>query len=100
MLLDPAQGPLDLRMGRFNILALAIITGPKLAEHAARLQSDLAALPVSRHATLIQSVSPLRDSGIVVRMAGTSVEPVVRAMRRNLSFLADVLGDDPWARKW
>jgi urease accessory protein len=100
MLLDPAHGPLDLRMGRFNILAVAVISGPKLAGYAKNLLSEINASPLNRHPALVESASPLRDSGIILRMAGMSVEQVIRTMRKYLSFLPTMLGDDPWIRKW
>ena len=42
----------------------------------------------------------LGDDGCVVRLAGTSVEDVGRAMRAHLQFVPALLGDNPWARKW
>jgi hypothetical protein len=57
------------------------------------------AQPVARRGTLASSASPLRD-GAVLRVAGETTESVGRALHRHLIGLADVLGDDPWSRKW
>jgi len=48
---------------------------------------------------LIASVSPV-PAGAVLRVAGEDVENVGRELHRHLKFLAEPLGDDPWARKW
>ena len=100
VLLDPAHGELAGRMGRFNSLALVIVSGPQLAPHAAAIASQVEALPLAKRADVIQSVSPLRDSGVVLRVAGETVERVGEALRQHLSFLKQLLGDDPWTGKW
>jgi len=101
LLLDQSHGPLGgaNRMGRFNCLALLVLTGPMVAESAARMLAEVEALPITRGAELIVSASPIRQ-GAVVRIAGEHGEQVSREVRRQLAFVADLLGDDPWARKW
>jgi urease accessory protein len=101
LLLDQTHGPLDgpSRMGRFNCLAFLVLTGPLVAGAATRMLADVEALPVIRRAELIVSASPLRH-GAVLRLAGVSGEEVSREVRRRLAFVGDLLGDDPWARKW
>ena len=101
LLLDQAHGPLEgsSRMGRFNCLALLVMTGPMVAGAAARMLAEVETLPVTRRAELIVSASPIRQ-GVMFRVAGESSEGVGREVRRLLAFVADLLGDDPWARKW
>jgi urease accessory protein len=101
LLLDQAHGPLDgpNRMGRFNCLALLVLTGPMLAAEAARMLAEVEAFPVTRRAELIISASPIRQ-GAVLRVASENNEEVGREVRRRLAFVAELLGDDPWARKW
>ena len=101
LLLDPADGPLAAphRMGRFNCLALLLFVGEPLREAGARLLADVAAQPVTRGAPLVASASPVRG-GALLRLAGERVEDVAREVRRHLSGLTDLLGDDPWTRKW
>ena len=101
VLLDPADGALDgaHRMGRFNCLALLLLLGPAARAAAARLLSLGAAQPVARRASLVMSVSPLRD-GALMRLAGEQAEDVGREIHRHLAFLTELLGDDPLARKW
>jgi urease accessory protein len=101
LLLDQAHGPLEgaSRMGRFNCLALLVVTGPMVAVAAGRMLAEVEALPVTRKAELIVGASPIRQ-GALFRIAGESSEEVGREVRRRLAFAADLLGDDPWARKW
>ena len=101
LLLDQAHGPLDgaNRMGRFNCLAFLVMTGPMVADAAARMLAEVETLPVTRRAELIVSASPIRQ-GAVLRIAGESGEEVGREVRRRAAFAAELLGDDPWARKW
>ncbi len=101
VLLDPAHGPLDgaHRLGRFNCLALVLVIGDPVREAATRLLEDIAPRPVTRRASLVFSASPIRD-GALLRIAGESVEDVGREIHRHLASLSEMLGDDPWARKW
>jgi len=101
LMLDSAYGAMSVgdRMGRFNCVALVVLLGPQLSTAAKRVLDEVAAHPVKRRETLVISASPLRD-GALLRVAGESVEEVGRELRRQLAFLSDMLGDDPWARKW
>ena len=87
------------RAGRFNCFAMLLLIGQPLREAAASLVNEISSRPVERSATLICSASAVQD-GAVLRVAGEDVESVSREIKRQLSFLADFLGDDPWARKW
>ena len=101
LLLDPAQGPLRgaHRMGRFNCLALVVILGEALASRSANLLAEVAGRPVTARAALLVSASPLRH-GVLLRIAGQSVEDVGLEVRRCLGFVPGLLHDDPWSRKW
>ncbi|MEI6075930.1 MAG: urease accessory protein UreD [Verrucomicrobiota bacterium] len=85
--------------GRFNCFALLLLAGEPLKNAAADLLAEVAALPVQRAAPLICSASPIRQ-GAVLRVAGETTEAVGRELHRRLKFASDILGDDPWARKW
>ena len=88
------------RMGRFEVLLTAVLTGPLVAESAALILKHIRLCPIIKHADLIVSASALRDGGTLLRMAGLSVEQVGRVLRNDLAFLLPLLGDDPWSRKW
>lgn len=88
------------RMGRFDVLLTAIVTGPIVAEAARDLVDGMSRVPITRGLDLVASATMLRDGGALLRMAGTSVEEIGRTLRRSLSFLSPLLGDDLWNRKW
>ena len=101
LLLDQVHGPLESpsRMGRFNCLALIVVAGPKVADAAARILAEVETLPVTRRAQLILSASPMRQ-GAVLRVAGETARKWAAKFGNALAFAAELLGDDPWARKW
>lgn len=100
-MLDPSDGPLDNahRLGRFNCLAVIVVIGSPLVEKAARLLAGVSAQPVTRHAPLIATASPIRD-GVLLRLAGERVEDVGREIHQRLGFVSEFLEDEPWARRW
>jgi urease accessory protein len=87
------------RMGRFNCFATLLLVGPAVRDFATQLLEQINKEPVTRSATLIASASPVAG-GAVLRIAGEDVEAVGRELHRHLAFLSDLLGDDPWVRKW
>lgn len=100
MALRAADGNLRERLGRFNVLAVAVLAGASLAAAASALVSIAAAWPVLKRSDQLVAATVLGDCGCVVRFAGTSVERVGRTIREFLGFLPALLGDDPWTRKW
>jgi urease accessory protein len=98
--LRAADGNLGTRLGRFNVLAVAVLAGTTLAAAASALVATVSVTPLPRRADQLVAATPLRDCGCVVRFAGTSVERVGRMIREFLGFLPALLGDDPWIRKW
>ncbi len=88
------------RMGRFDVILTAVISGPLVARAADGLVRALAAATVSSRADLVMSAVTLRDGGALVRMAGTDVERLGWALREHLAFLSPLVGDDLWSRKW
>ncbi|MBC8094307.1 MAG: urease accessory protein UreD [Akkermansiaceae bacterium] len=101
LLLDPDDGALTeaQRLGRFNCLAMLLMIGAPLHAVGEAIIKNVSHQPVGKREALICTASPVRD-GTVVRLAGESVEAVGRELHRLLTFAADILGDDPWARKW
>jgi urease accessory protein len=112
--LSADDGDLSARMGRFEVLAIAVLiaagdgigASAGAAERSARLRdatanivSRINSLPVARRADRLLAATPLED-GCVVRIAGMSVEQVGRTLRDLLAFVPALLGDDPWTRKW
>ena len=100
IVLEPCLDAIVARMGRFDVLTTAIISGPLVAGAAADLVRRLSEAPVARGADLVVSAALLRDGGALLRMAGTSVEQVAHTLRGHLAFLSPLVGDDLWSRKW
>ncbi len=100
-LLEAADGALDgrFRGGRFNCFATVVLVGPDLTGHAKGILEWVATQPVTPRSGLVFAASPLSE-GVVLRLAGVSVEEVGRAIHARLGFVRDLLKDDPWARKW
>ena len=88
------------RMGRFDAFLTAIVMGPLVSHGAEKVRDWIAGQAIARDADLMLSASTLNDGGVLLRMAGTSVEQVGRTIRNSLDFLPALLGDDPWSRKW
>jgi urease accessory protein len=101
VLLDAAHGPIDtkFRTGGFHCFAALVIAGEPLAPLAAQVLTTVNAEPLAKTSVPLGSASPLRG-GIVLRAAGDGPESVARYLRRHLAGIEELLGDDPWARKW
>jgi urease accessory protein len=87
------------RLGRFNCLALLLLLGEPMRQAAADLLAEVSKRPVSRRGALVCSASPVAG-GALLRVAGEQVEDVGRELHRHLGFGCELLGEDPWARKW
>jgi urease accessory protein len=88
------------RMGRFDVWANCIVTGPHVADAAAAIVERVSHLPVRARAEMIESACALAGGGALLRIAGTNVEQVGKHLKTQLHFLRPFLGDDPWTRKW
>jgi len=86
------------RLGRWNCIATVLLAGTPLEEGAQSIQLDVASRAVGKQDALIVSASATED-GVLVRIAGESVEAVGREVQRLLYFVKEILGDDPWARR-
>jgi len=98
--LRAADGGLRTRLGRFDVLALALLLGAQLRSTAADIVAEVGRMPVRRRDDLLAAASPVGDGGCLLRLAGRSVEQVGRAIRQYLAVIPSLLEDDPWARKW
>jgi urease accessory protein len=92
------DGNLAARMGRFEVIAIAVLVN---VDAAAEIVGRLAGQRVERNAQQLLAATTLSDArSCVIRIAGVSVEQVGRTLRGLLSFVPALLGDDPWSRKW
>jgi urease accessory protein len=97
MRLDPEDGDVAQRLGRFNCVASAVAVGPAVRAAAIRLAGVFAEAPVPRRADVLLSASPLEDDGVLLRVAGLSAQQVGAVLKQHLNFIPSLLGDDPWA---
>lgn len=88
------------RMERFDVLLTAVITGPLVARAADEIVNRMSQAPIVRGADLVVSAATLRDSGTLLRIAGSSAEQVGQVLRTDLACLSHLTGDDFWSRKW
>jgi urease accessory protein len=100
LVLEPNIDGVAERMGRFNVLLTAVMTGPLVVAATADIVRRVSQSPIAPGANLIVSAARLRDGGALLRMAGSSVEQMGRALRADLGFLSPLIGDDLWNRKW
>ena len=98
--LDSTDGDLADRMGRFDVLATVLIVGTPVATAADAILADVHLEPLVRRAEVLTAAARVSNQGIVLRLAGASVEQIGRIIRRHLAFVPALLGDDPWSRKW
>lgn len=98
--LRASDGELGTRLGRYDVLAVAVVIGQLLQGDVERIVARVRDEPVRRHADRVISVAPVTDAGCVLRVAGRSVEDVDRTLKDLLYFVPRLLGDSPWARKW
>lgn len=88
------------RMGRFESLLTAVVSGPLVSAAVDEILGRTSQQPISGRADLVVSAARLRDGGLLLRAASTSVEQLGRALRELLAFLSPLVGDDLWSRKW
>ena len=98
--LRASDGDLAGRLGRFDVLAVAVVVGRALHGEAAGLLAAASRYPVARRADQLIMSSSVGEDGCILRVAGTSGEHVGRTLRELLRFIPARLGDDPWRRKW
>ncbi len=95
--LDPADGPIAARMGRFDAVLSLVALGPRLGGiRDAMLAPELA----SGCGSALVAASPLGHDGAILRVFAERFEAASYALRSSFVELARLLGDDPIARKW
>jgi urease accessory protein len=98
--LRASDGDLTTRLGRFDVLAVAVVAGRALRREVEQLLQAASRYPVGRRADQLVAASSIGENGCILRLAGTSGEHVGRTLRELLRFIPARLGDDPWRRKW
>jgi urease accessory protein len=100
LFLDRADGSIGARLGGFDVCLTAVVTGPMMTAAAASLVREISAAGIGGPRDVMMAAWSLQDGGALLRINGASVEQVGAALRERLSFLGELLGDDPFSRKW
>lgn len=98
--LDAAHGNIAARMGRFNSLASVILIGPKLAACIDALRGEIESAELQPNLATLVAASTVGNDGLLLRLAGVDVETLGARLRKILSGVCELIGDDPWARRW
>jgi urease accessory protein len=87
------------RLGRYQALAVAALVGPAFTGGASALLDKLGNARAEVLAPVVATVSSL-PGGVLLRAAATSAEHLTRFVRESLSFVAELLGGDPFRHRW
>jgi urease accessory protein len=98
LLLDPSQGDLAERMGRFDAIATLVLAGPHTASARARIVAEIAETRVARGDRLVESASQRGDT-LLLRIAAVDVAAMQARVRDRLRETLALLSIDPFARK-
>jgi urease accessory protein len=99
--LDPAIGSIAQRLGRFDVVLSVLAIGPRFASvRRTMLESFEAFGAPTRGGSVIAAASPVGHDGAIARVAADRFEKASHALRPSFGALADVLGDNPFVRKW
>jgi urease accessory protein len=89
------------RMGRFDSYAVLLVVGPKVRALVDAVEQDVASGHAHHgHSSTLIATARLGTHGRVVRVLGPDAQTVQNVLRPWVARLADVIGADPWARKW
>lgn len=97
--LDPEDGAIARRLGRFEAIGTVVLCGPRVSAIALAQLTELSRAPVRRDDAVIIGGSPLAD-GAMFRVAGERIEAVVATTRAMLHAACRAVGEDPWSRKF
>ncbi len=98
-LLNAHARALPSRLGRFDVIAMAAMSGPLLKDGIAQLLEETSHRATPKQAALIVSAAPMGKDGALLRIAGESCEDAARELRRMLDFVWTALGNDPWSSR-
>lgn len=98
LVLSARHGDLAARLAPAGALATVLLAGPLVQRACDELHAALSSLPLGPPPLLASSRWPW---GLLVRLAAPSTEALSALLAGFLrQRVAELLGDDPWARKW
>ncbi|HEX8341402.1 MAG TPA: urease accessory protein UreD [Tepidisphaeraceae bacterium] len=94
-------GALDspLRVGQFDCYATLAMLGPSLGPMADAARAIVRGVDLAPPLSLLATDSSLAG-GAIFRILGPDAQAVQALLRRLLAPLQELLGEDPWGRKW
>lgn len=90
---------LEMRFGHLNCYATFIAVGPRLKALVQQIQNLWKDQSVQPEAKVLLNLCPL-EHGVMIRMMGSNVQSVQSMIRPLIGSLSDVIGGNPWSRKW
>ena len=99
LLLDQSHGSVAERLGGFDALVTLVLVGDRVAPAAAALLARIGHTSPGAHPGRIESATPI-PGGTLVRLAAVTAAEALGAARAHLAFVSDLLGDDPFTRRW
>ena len=99
--LDPSRSPVgsEFKTGGFDCLAVVGLFGEKVVDAVSTLLDMISGQPFEPGQEILEAVSPVAH-GAVLRVMGSTPELVGRYLDEKLGFLAELIGESPWSRKW
>jgi urease accessory protein len=94
--LDGAHGDISVRMGPFSTMATLIAVGPRFAP----VRLAMLARQEPPDGSALVAPSPVGSDAAILRVAAKGFECASHHLRSSFAALTDILGDDPFARKW
>jgi urease accessory protein len=99
LLLDPAHGAVADRVGAFDAFATLALLGERVAPFAAAMLDRVGRAGPGAHPGRVESVTPI-EGGALLRVAASTAAEALAAVRAHLAFLPELIGDDPFTRRW
>jgi urease accessory protein len=99
--LDSSQSPAggEFKTGGFDCLAVVGLFGEKVVDAVSALLDMISGQPFEPGQEIVEAVSPV-PHGAALRVMGSTPELVGRYLDEKLGFLAELIGESPWSRKW
>lgn len=90
---------LDMRFGHFNCYATFVAVGPRLKTLIQQIENVWKTQFIQPETGILLNLCPL-EQGIMIRLMGLNVQSVQSVIRPWIDSLIDVIGGNPWSRKW
>lgn len=88
-----------MRVGRFDCYAVLCMIGPQVLAMAEQAKAVVRSIELSTDMQMLASDS-LLAGGMIFRILGPDVQTVQALLRRMLQPLDELIGQNPWGRKW